>query len=50
MISKNRDVVGAGYVKGTEGKIATGEAEVKVRWKESFEKLLNEEFEWDKNR
>ena len=48
MVGKNRDVVGAGGVKGTDGKILTGEAEVRARWKDHFEKLLNEEFEWNK--
>jgi len=48
MVGKNRDVVGAGCVKGTDGKIVTDEAEVKDRWKGYFEKLLNEEFEWNK--
>ena len=42
---KNRDVVGAGCVKGSDGKVLTDEAEVKERWKSYFEKLLNEEFE-----
>ena len=46
---KNRDVVGAGCVKGSNGKVLTDEAEVKERWKSYFEKLLNEEFEWDKD-
>lgn len=49
IIGKNRDVVGASCVKGSDGKILTDEAEVKERWKGYFEKLLNEEFEWDKD-
>ena len=31
MIGKNRDTVGAGCVKGADGKLVTGEAEVKDR-------------------
>ena len=49
IIGKNRDVVGAGCVKGSDGEILTDEVEVKERWKGYFEELLNEEFEWDKN-
>ena len=49
IIGKNRDVVGAGCVRGSGGEILTGEAEVKERWKGYFEKLLNEEFEWEKD-
>jgi hypothetical protein len=44
MVGKNRDVVGAGSVKGMDGKIVTGEDEVKERWKELFRKVI----EWDK--
>jgi len=50
IVGKNRDVVGAGCVKGTDGKTVTGEDEVKDRWKSYFEKLLNEEFDWNKDK
>ena len=49
MVGKNRDIVGAGCVKGAAGKLVTGEAEMKDRWKIYFDKLLNEEFEWNKD-
>jgi hypothetical protein len=49
IIGKNRDVIGAGCVKGSDGKLLTAEDDVKKRWKDYFEKLLNEEFEWDKD-
>ena len=49
MVEKNRDIVGASCVKGADGKLVTGEAEVKDRWKAYFDKLLNEEFEWNKD-
>ena len=39
MVGKNRDVVGAGSVKGLDGRIVTGEAEVKDRWKDYFDKF-----------
>ena len=31
-----------------DSKVVIGEAEVRERWKDYFEKLLNEEFEWNK--
>jgi hypothetical protein len=46
MVGKNRDIVGASCVKGSDGKLVTGEAEVKARWKAYFDKLLSEEFAW----
>jgi hypothetical protein len=49
IIGKNRDVVGAGCIKGSDGKVLTNAVEVKERWKAYFENLLNGEFEWDKN-
>jgi len=49
IIGKNRDVVGTGCIKGSDGKLLTAENDVKERWKDYFEKLLNEEFEWDKD-
>ena len=41
IIGKYRDVVGAGCIKGSDGKLVTGEAEVKDRRKAYFDKLLN---------
>ena len=38
MVGKNRDIVGAGCVKGSDRKLVTGEAEVKDRWKAYFVK------------
>ena len=49
MVGKNNDIVGAGCVEGADGKLVPGEAEVKDRWKIYFDKLLNEEFEWNKD-
>ena len=49
IVRKNRDVVGAGCIKGSDGRVLMNEEEVKEKWKAYFEKLLNEEFEWDKD-
>jgi hypothetical protein len=49
IVRKNRDVVGVGCIKGSDGKVLTNEGQVKERWRAYFEKLLNEEFEWDKD-
>lgn len=49
IVRKNRDVVGAGCIKGSDGKVLTNEVEVKERWRAYFEELLNEEFEWDED-
>ncbi len=49
IVRKNRDVVGAGCIKGSNGRVLTNEEEAKERWRAYFEKLLNEEFEWDKD-
>ena len=45
MVGNNRDIVGASCVKGADGKLVIGEAEVKDRWKIYFAEVLNEEFE-----
>ena len=49
MVRKNRDVVGSACIKNREQKILTEENEIKEVWKDYFEKLLNEEFEWDRD-
>ena len=48
MLRKNRDVVGGGCVKDKDGKIVVEEEKIKV-WRDYFKKLLNEEFNWNKN-
>jgi hypothetical protein len=47
MLRKNRDVVGSACIRNKEQKVLTDENEIKEVWKDYFEKLLNEEFEWD---
>ena len=43
------DVIGGGFMRNKEGAVATNEEEVKQIWKDYYDKLLNEEFEWDKD-
>ena len=47
MVRRNRDVVGGGCMKNCDGKIVVEEEEIKEVWRSYYEKLLNEEFEWD---
>ena len=49
LVRSNKDVVGSGSVKDREGNIAVDDSRIKQVWKEYFEKLLNEEFEWNKD-
>ena len=42
-------MVGSGSVKDREGNIAVDDSRIKEVWKEYFEKLLNEEFQWNKD-
>src|SRR5208282_878816 len=48
LVRNNNAVVGSGSVKDRDGNIAVDDSRIKEVWKEYFEKLLNEEFEWDK--
>ena len=45
----NKDVVGGGCVKDRSGKVVTEVEKIKEVWREYFDKLLNEEFIWDRN-
>ena len=49
LVRNNKDVVGSGSVKDREGNIAVDDSRIKQVWKEYFQKLLNEEFEWNKD-
>ena len=49
LVRSNKDVVDSGSVKDREGNIAVDDSRLKQVWKEYFEKLLNEEFEWNKD-
>jgi hypothetical protein len=49
MVRKNADVLGGKGIKDKEGRIVTEEEEVKGVWKEYFNALLNEEFQWNRD-
>jgi hypothetical protein len=49
MVNQNKDVIGSSYIKGKDGNIITDESKVRQTWKEYFDKLLNEEFDWDRS-
>jgi len=46
---KNKDVVGVSCVKDKQGRLVTEEAKIRMVWKEYFEELLYEEFDWKKD-
>ena len=48
LVRKNRDVVGAGCVKDSVGKIVVEEDKLLEVWKEHYDKISNEEFSWDR--
>jgi hypothetical protein len=45
---KKNYVVVSGCVNNKGGVIVTDEGEIRDRWKEYFDQLLNEEFDWDR--
>jgi hypothetical protein len=49
MVRRNKDVIGGGCVKDKEGNIVVKDGKIKEIWKDHFEKLSNEEFNWDRN-
>ena len=50
MVKVNKDVVGCGAVKDSNGCLVVESARVKDVWSEYYEKLLNEEFDWSKDK
>jgi hypothetical protein len=48
MKEKHKDIVGSGGVKDASGRVETEEVKVRGVWEKYFNKLLNEEFDWDK--
>ena len=48
MKAANKDVMGENCVKNDSGKLATTDTEKLSAWLEHYKRLLNEEFEWDK--
>lgn len=48
MVRHNRDIVGEGCVKNTDGKIVVDEDKQLEVWRAYYDKLSNEEFPWNK--
>src|SRR6267154_2206710 len=49
MVGLNKDITASGCVKGADGRTIVEEEKIMQRWKEYYERLLNEEFEWNKD-
>ena len=49
LVEKNKDVVGGGCIKDEYGKVVVEEEKVRDVWAAYYEKLLNEEFDWNMN-
>jgi Reverse transcriptase (RNA-dependent DNA polymerase) len=49
MTKKNRAVVGGGGLRDGDGRIVTEEEKIMEMWRSHFEKVSNEEFEWDRD-
>ena len=49
LVEKNKDVVGRGCKKDENGNIVVEEERVRDVWAAYYEKLLNEEFDWNRN-
>jgi len=49
MKKENRDVVGDGCIRDSNGTVVVEQEKIKEVWKQYFEKLLNEEFDWSRN-
>ena len=48
MVRRNRDVVGASCVKGSDGKIVVDEEKLMDVWRAHYDGISNEEFAWDR--
>src|SRR6059036_1631878 len=49
MVGLNKDITASGYVRGIDGRTIVEEEGITQRWKEYYEQLLNEEFDWNKD-
>ena len=49
MVELNKDISASGCVKGVDGRTVVEEEWIIQRWKEYYEQLLNEEFDWNKD-
>ena len=50
MMKDNKDVVDCGAVKDSNGCLVVENARVRDFWSEYYEKLLNEEFDWRRDK
>src|SRR3989442_5378556 len=49
MVGLNKDITASGCVRGIDGSTIVEEEGIMQRWKEYYEQLLNEEFDWNKD-
>ena len=49
MMKTNQDVIGEKCVRNDRNELAITDKEKLIAWREHYEKLLNEEFDWDKD-
>src|SRR3989442_13089096 len=49
MVELNKDISVSGCVKGVDGRTVVEEEGIMQRWKEYYDQLLNEEFDWNKD-
>src|SRR3989441_1794947 len=49
MVGLNKDITASGCVRGKDGRTIVEEEGIMQRWKEYYEQLLNEEFDWNKD-
>ena len=49
MAKTNRDVVGEKCIRNDNGELATTDQEKLLAWQQHYERLLNEEFNWDED-
>ena len=49
MVGLNKDITASGCVRGIDGRTIVEEEGIMQRWKEYYEQLLNEEFDWNKD-
>ena len=49
MIQGNKDIIGGGAIKDSNGELVVDSCKVKDIWSEYYEKLLNEEFDWSRD-
>src|SRR5437867_12645326 len=49
MVGLNKDITASECVKGVDGRTIVEEKKIMRRWKEYYDQLLNEEFDWNKH-